>query len=125
MQTSIAQRDQVPGWRDRSHCASLQPAMHGRRLGCVFEGMHSRQLSLATQRIGRVAMRTTDADNRLVVPLDYAIEQTHQAGVWNESADFRFVDRPFVFRHLPVTSKPQQRTSTEVTKTAKFPGYRF
>src|SRR5205814_8365188 len=38
-------------------------------------------------------MRITDAGNRPIVPLGYAIQQTHQTGVWDERADFRFIDR--------------------------------
>ena len=53
-------------------------------------------MSVAAQWIGRIAMRITDAGNRSVVPFDYAIQQAHQTGVWNERADFRLVDQHIV-----------------------------
>jgi len=40
-------------------------------------------------------MRITDAHNRSIVPLGYSIQHTHQTGVGDERANFRFVNRRF------------------------------
>ena len=67
--------------------------MYGSGLGGVFESMHGRQPSIAPQWIRRITMRISHADNRAIIPLDYAIQQAHQPGMWNEGADFRFVNQ--------------------------------
>jgi hypothetical protein len=67
--------------------------MYGSGLGGVFESMHGRQLSIAPQWIRRITMRISGADNRAIIPLGYSIQQAHQTGMWDEGADFRFVNR--------------------------------
>jgi hypothetical protein len=37
-------------------------------------------------------MRVGGANNRFVIPANHIIQETHRAGVWNEGADFRFID---------------------------------
>ncbi len=45
-------------------------------------------------------MRITDAGNRSIVPLGYAIHQAHQTGMWDERADFPFGNRDIANRFL-------------------------
>jgi hypothetical protein len=40
-----------------------------------------------------MAMRIGKANNRFIIPVEDAIQQTHCPGVRNQNADFRFVDR--------------------------------
>ena len=63
------------------------------RLSAVLESVDSGQLAIAAQRVGRIAMAITEAENRLVVPFQHPIQKAHQTGVWNKSADFRLLDR--------------------------------
>ena len=52
-------------------------------------------------------MRIADASNRFIVPLGYAIQQAHQTGVWDQRADFRFVnqDRLFISKAFHASSE--------------------
>src|SRR5437773_11366640 len=96
MQMCIAQRSEITRWRHHARCASSQSAVDSGCLCAVCERVDRRQLSLSAQRIGRITMRVTQANNRLVVPLDYTIKQAHEPRVWNQRADFGFVDRDFL-----------------------------
>jgi hypothetical protein len=106
----IPQRSEITRWRHHGCCAGSQSTMYSGCLRAVLERMDSRQLSLSTQRIGRVAMRITATDDRLIVPLDYTIEQTHESRVGDQRADFRFVDQDSFFHHLPVTPRRLEKT---------------
>ena len=67
--------------------------MDGGGLRTVLECVQRGESFIAAKRVVRMAMRLGKANNRFVIPVEYAIQQTHCPGVRNQSADFRFVDR--------------------------------
>src|SRR4029450_8079031 len=50
-------------------------------------------MSVATQWISGITVRVSDADNRSIIPMSYLVQQTHQARVRNQCANFWFVNR--------------------------------
>src|SRR5262245_44584073 len=67
--------------------------MNSCSLRTVFESVNSGQMPLAPQRVCRIAMRITDANNRSIVPPHDLIQQAHQIGVGDQCSNFRFLNR--------------------------------
>ena len=66
--------------------------MDGGGLRSVLERVQRRKLAVAPKWIVYVAMRVADANDRFVIPTNNSIQETHRAGVRDESANLRFID---------------------------------